>query len=172
MPTTTSRSRSTFSAGRRGVAGTLVVEKIVGAAAEAGRIGLPQEPRRPRKRAHALDGRRPDELHGAGGGAPDVSLGETEMEMGVGIHGEPGRRRVPLAPCRRVAEEMVGAIAGRSRRRHSGEALLLVNGFGGTPLMELYLMDNAARPKSKAGRAGRPVAGRLSSPRSTWPAAR
>ena len=63
--------------------------------------------------------------------------------MGVGIHGEPGRRRVKLEPADAIAEEMVGAIAGDLDG--SGDALLLVNGFGGTPLMELYLMYHAAR---------------------------
>ena len=78
-------------------------------------------------------------------GRPTFELGETEMEMGVGIHGEPGRRRVPLAPADSIADEMVGAIASDLGDEARGEALLLVNGFGGTPLMELYLMYNAAR---------------------------
>ena len=104
---------STFSAGRRGVAGTLVVEKIVGAAAEAGRdlAGLKRLGERVNGRTRSI-GRRADELHRAGCGAADVhSSARREMEMGVGIHGEPGRRRVPLAPADRIAEEMVGAIA-------------------------------------------------------------
>jgi dihydroxyacetone kinase-like protein len=71
------------------------------------------------------------------------------MEMGVGIHGEPGRRRVPLASADRIAEEMVAAIAGDLGGRIRGDALLLVNGFGGTPLMELYLMYNSARAQTE-----------------------
>lgn len=67
------------------------------------------------------------------------------MEMGVGIHGEPGRRRVPLADANSIADEMVGAIASDLGGEARGDALLLVNGFGATPLMELYLMYNAAR---------------------------
>ena len=63
--------------------------------------------------------------------------------MGVGIHGEPGRRRVKLASADAIADEMVSAIAGDLET--SGDALLLVNGFGGTPAMELYLMYEAAR---------------------------
>ena len=83
------------------------------------------------------------------------------MEMGVGIHGEPGRRRVPLASADRIAEEMVAAIAGDLGAQVRGDALLLVNGFGGTPLMELYLMYHAARAEvEKRGVAGRPLAGR------------
>ena len=65
--------------------------------------------------------------------------------MGVGIHGEPGRRRVPLKTANEIAKEMVGAIVADLQEQARGEALLLVNGFGGTPLMELYLMYHAAQ---------------------------
>jgi dihydroxyacetone kinase-like protein len=78
-------------------------------------------------------------------GRPTFDIGPGEMEMGVGIHGEPGRRRVPLAPADAIAEEMVGAICSAIEPARSGPLLLLVNGFGGTPLMELYLMYGAAR---------------------------
>jgi dihydroxyacetone kinase-like protein len=67
------------------------------------------------------------------------------MEMGVGIHGEPGRRRVKLASASAIAAEMVGAILQDLAPARGTEVLLLVNGFGGTPLMELYLMVDAAR---------------------------
>ena len=137
---------STFSAGRRGVAGTVVVEKIVGAAAEAGRnlaslkaLG-DQVNARTRSMGVALTS-----CTVPAAGRPTFQLGETEMEMGVGIHGEPGRRRVPLASANRIAEEMVAAIAGDLGHEIRGEALLFINGFGGTPLMELYLMHHAAR---------------------------
>jgi dihydroxyacetone kinase-like protein len=78
-------------------------------------------------------------------GRPTFDLGEGEMEMGVGIHGEPGRRRVPLASADDIAAEMLGAITGDLGARPGAEVLLFVNGFGGTPLMELYLMYDAAR---------------------------
>ncbi len=78
-------------------------------------------------------------------GTPTFTLADDEMEMGVGIHGEPGRRRVKLASADAIADEMVTAIAGDLPG--SGDALLLVNGFGGTPSMELYLMFNAARER-------------------------
>src|SRR5260370_22398986 len=78
-------------------------------------------------------------------GRPTFDIGESEMEMGVGIHGEPGRRRVPFAAADHIAEEMVGAIAGDLGAEIRGNALLLVNGFGGTPAMELYLLCGAAR---------------------------
>jgi dihydroxyacetone kinase-like protein len=67
------------------------------------------------------------------------------MEVGVGIHGEPGRRRSKLASADAIAEDMLGAILGDLAPSAGSECLLLVNGFGGTPLMELYLMVNAAR---------------------------
>jgi dihydroxyacetone kinase-like protein len=66
------------------------------------------------------------------------------MEMGVGIHGEPGRRRVKLSTADTIADEMVGAIVGDLAPARGADALLLVNGFGGTPTMELYLMVNSA----------------------------
>jgi phosphoenolpyruvate---glycerone phosphotransferase subunit DhaK len=65
--------------------------------------------------------------------------------MGVGIHGEPGRRRVELEPADAIADEMVTAIV--DDLGDAGEALLLVNGLGGTPTMELYLMYHAARER-------------------------
>ena len=65
--------------------------------------------------------------------------------MGVGIHGEPGRRRVKLMPADDIAAEMVEAIVGDLEVVPDDEALLLVNGFGGTPAMELYVMYNVAR---------------------------
>jgi dihydroxyacetone kinase-like protein len=78
-------------------------------------------------------------------GKPTFELGEDEMEVGVGIHGEPGRRRVKLKPANEIAAEMVGAITSDLGGRARGEVILLVNGFGGTPLSELYLMYDAVR---------------------------
>jgi dihydroxyacetone kinase-like protein len=78
-------------------------------------------------------------------GTPTFALGEDEMEMGVGIHGEPGRQRVKLAAADRIGDAMTTAIMDDLGNPTMGEALLLVNGFGGTPLIELYLMYNVAR---------------------------
>ena len=77
-------------------------------------------------------------------GKPTFQIGDDEMEMGVGIHGEPGRRRVKLASANEIAAELIGAILKDLSPKRGQEVILLVNGFGGTPLMELYLMVNAA----------------------------
>ncbi len=142
---------STYSASRRGVAGTLVVEKIVGAAAEAGADLA----------ACAALGERVARACGSMGvaltsctvpaaGKPTFQLGEGEMELGVGIHGEPGRRRVPTAPADAVAAELSGAILRDLEPRKGEPLLLLVNGFGGTPLLELYVMYDAAARRLEA----------------------
>lgn len=162
--------KSTWSIGRRGVAGTMVVEKIVGAAAEEG-MGLED--------LAALGGRVNAATRSMGialssctvpaAGTPTFTLAEDEMEMGVGIHGEPGRRRVKVMTADAIAEEMVAAITGdfataagagggaveaqaaaEGTAPDEGAVLLLVNGFGGTPLMELYLMYHAARTRLEA----------------------
>jgi len=136
---------STWSTGRRGVAGTLLVEKMVGAAAEQGATMSQLKDlgdrvnRQTRSMGVALTS-----CTVPAAGKPTFTLGEDEMEMGVGIHGEPGRRRVQLAPADMIAEEMVGAILNDLAPKPGTEALLLVNGFGGTPAMELYLMVNSA----------------------------
>lgn len=137
---------SSYTTGRRGVAGTLVVEKIVGAAAEEG-LDLAE--------LKALG----DRVNGAtrsmgvaltsctvpAAGKPTFTLGDDEMEFGVGIHGEPGRRRDTLKSADAIAEEIVAAILGDLGTAATGDALLFVNGFGGTPLMELYVVYNSAR---------------------------
>jgi dihydroxyacetone kinase-like protein len=137
---------STWSTGRRGVAGTLIVEKMVGAAAEEGRslVELQTLGDRVNTRTRSM-GVALTSCTVPAAGTPTFTLGEDEMEMGVGIHGEPGRRRVKLAPADAIADEMVHAIA--EDLGAAGEALLLVNGFGGTPLMELYLVYHAARTR-------------------------
>ena len=78
-------------------------------------------------------------------GSPTFALAADEMEMGVGIHGEPGRARVKLAGADAIADQMLTAILNDRGNPRAGDLLLLVNGFGGTPAIELYLMYNAAR---------------------------
>ncbi|MDX8532960.1 dihydroxyacetone kinase subunit DhaK [Mesorhizobium sp. VK25A] len=137
---------SSYTTGRRGVAGTLVVEKIVGAAAEQG-MALPA--------LKALGDRVNAATRSMGvaltsctvpaAGRPTFEIGDGEMEFGVGIHGEPGRRRDAVKSADAIAEEICAAISGDFGDRAKGPALLFVNGFGGTPSMELYLMYNSAR---------------------------
>ena len=134
---------SLYTTGRRGVAGTLVVEKVVGAAAEQGADLKSLKALGDRvNRATRSMGVALTSCTVPAAGKPTFDIGPTEMEMGVGIHGEPGRRRVTLRTANEIAEEMVAAIAGDLNVK--GNALLFVNGFGGTPSMELYLMYNAA----------------------------
>jgi dihydroxyacetone kinase-like protein len=139
---------SPHAAGRRGVAGTLVVEKMVGAAAEAG-AGLYE--------CKALG----DRVNGATAsmgvaftscivpesGVATFEIGEQEMELGVGIHGEPGRQRLPLAPARQIVDLLLAPILKDLQPARGREVLLHVNGLGGTPLMELYLLNHLARQR-------------------------
>lgn len=138
--------KSTYSAGRRGVAGTLVVEKIVGAAAEKGMDlqGCVQLANEINARTKSI-GVALTSCTVPAAGTPTFALGEDEMEMGVGIHGEPGRSRVKLTKAHDTVEQMVGAIMSDYESSASGRALLFVNGFGGTPSLELYLVYQEAR---------------------------
>jgi phosphoenolpyruvate---glycerone phosphotransferase subunit DhaK len=135
---------STWSTGRRGVAGTMIVEKMVGAAAEQGRSLVELKALgetvncQTRSMGVALTS-----CTVPAAGRPTFVLADDEMEMGVGIHGEPGRRRVKLMHADAIADEMVGAILKDLAPTPGAEVLLVVNGFGGTPAMELYLMVNS-----------------------------
>jgi dihydroxyacetone kinase-like protein len=143
---------STYTQGRRGVAGTVIVEKIVGAAAEAGadlatcrKLG---------ERVNAATGSMGVALTSGtvpAAGRPTFDIADDEMEMGVGIHGEPGRRRVAMMSADAIAEDVFTAICD-DLRPAGQEVLLLVNGMGGTPLLELYGMyDSARRQCEKRG---------------------
>src|ERR1700731_645313 len=137
---------STYSTGRRGVAGTLIVEKIVGAAAEEGRDLLALKALGDRVNAATRSiGIALTSCTVPAAGRPTFDLAEDEMEVGVGIHGEPGRRRVKLRPAAEIAAEMVNAITADLGARARGEVILLINGFGSTPLSALYLMYDAVR---------------------------
>ena len=142
---------SLYTTGRRGVAGTMIVEKVVGAAAEAGAdlAALKALGDRVNGRTRSM-GVALTSCTVPAAGKPMFQIGEDEMEMGVGIHGEPGRKRVALAGADAIAREMIGAIVADLGDAASGEAILLVNGFGASPLMELYLMFHAAK-KQLAG---------------------
>jgi dihydroxyacetone kinase-like protein len=144
--------KSTYSTGRRGVAGTLIVEKIVGAAAEEGRKLAELKALGDRVNAATRSiGIALTSCTVPAAGKPTFELGEDEMEVGVGIHGEPGRRRTKLKPAAEIAADMVGAITSDLADRARGEVILLINGFGGTPLSELYLMYDAVRKRLEPG---------------------
>jgi dihydroxyacetone kinase-like protein len=135
---------SLYTTGRRGVAGTLVVEKIVGAAAEQGAnlAALKALGERTNAATRSM-GVALTSCTVPAAGKPTFDIGGDEMEMGVGIHGEPGRRRVKLKTAKEIAGEMLDAILADLGDR--GDVLLFVNGFGGTPAMELYLVYHCAR---------------------------
>jgi phosphoenolpyruvate---glycerone phosphotransferase subunit DhaK len=129
---------STWTAGRRGVGTTVLVEKIAGAAAEAGRD---------LDAVHAIATRVSENGRSMGValtsatlpavGKPSFDLPEDEIEMGVGIHGEPGRKRVPHRPAAEIAEELVSSIL--SDHDFTGAPVIaMLSGLGGTPLIELY----------------------------------
>jgi phosphoenolpyruvate---glycerone phosphotransferase subunit DhaK len=137
---------STYTTGRRGVAGTLIVEKILGAAAERGDSLVQLKALGDAvNKATASMGVALTSCTVPAAGKPTFQIGANEMEVGVGIHGEPGRRRVPLASANDIASELAGAVIKDLALKPGQEVILLVNGFGGTPLMELYLMVNATR---------------------------
>ncbi len=133
---------STYSTGRRGIAGTVFVHKIAGAAAEAGK-SLEEVKAAAQK---TIDNIRsmgmamtPCILPGVG--KPGFELAESEVEIGMGIHGEPGVNREPISSAKETAEKLVARIL--EDYDYSGsEVAVMVNGLGGTPLMELYIMYN------------------------------
>ena len=138
--------KSTYSTGRRGVAGTLVVEKIVGAAAEKGtdlkacaELGT-EVNAKTRSLGVALTS-----CTVPAAGTPTFSLGADEMEMGVGIHGEPGRRRVKLASADALAEEMVSAILADFDHPVRAMRFCSSTASAARRAVELYLVYNAAR---------------------------
>jgi phosphoenolpyruvate---glycerone phosphotransferase subunit DhaK len=134
---------SLYTAGRRGVGTTVLAEKICGAAAEQGR---------PLADVAALCRK----VNGGGrsmgvaltsctvpaAGRPTFELGDDEMEIGIGIHGEPGRERRPMATAHDVVETLAEAIVADLPFTRSDQVLAFVNGMGGTPLMELYVVYN------------------------------
>lgn len=141
---------STYTTGRRGVAGTVIVEKCVGSLAETG-ADL--------QACKTLGDKVNNQTASIGvaltsctvpaAGRPTFDISESEIEMGVGIHGEPGRRREAMRPADEIIGDCVEAIITDFKTRnihpsHKHEALLLINGFGATPLMELYLIYNTA----------------------------
>jgi dihydroxyacetone kinase-like protein len=136
---------STYTTGRRGVAGTVIVEKVVGSLAETG-ADLAA--------CKALGDKVNSRIASMGvaltsctvpaAGRPTFDIGEHELEMGVGIHGEPGRRREAMRPADAIVADLVAAILEDLKPARGSEVLLMINGFAGTPLMELYVIYNMA----------------------------
>ncbi|PZU45423.1 MAG: dihydroxyacetone kinase subunit DhaK [Microbacterium sp.] len=131
---------STWTAGRRGVGATVIVEKIAGAAAAEGKT---------LDEVAAIAQRVSDAGRSMGValtsctvpavGHPSFDLPEDEMEMGVGIHGEPGRKRVPLENAHDIAQDLVSAITADADFT-GAPVIALLSGLGGTPLIELYVI--------------------------------
>ncbi|MEV0075193.1 dihydroxyacetone kinase subunit DhaK [Nocardia neocaledoniensis] len=132
---------STYTAGRRGVGGTVLVEKIAGAAAEQGRAlaEVAAVARAVNERTRSM-GMALTSCVVPAAGKPTFELGAGEMEIGIGIHGEPGRHRAPLAPAKDVAAMLVEPILADRPVGKGGKVICFVNGMGGTPLLELYIV--------------------------------
>jgi dihydroxyacetone kinase-like protein len=144
---------STWTAGRRGVGTTVLAEKICGAAAEAGadlaavRDVCKKVNANGRSMGMALTSCTVPHA-----GKPTFDLPENEMEIGVGIHGEPGRKRMSLRPADEIVELLMEPVISDLPYRSGDEVLLFVNGLGGTPLIELYIVyRKAAEIAQRAG---------------------
>lgn len=139
---------SLFTAGRRGVAGTVAVEKIAGAAAARGDDLAA---------VTAVGQRVVDNIRTMGValeactvphvGKPGFDLSDDEIEIGIGIHGEPGRRRVPAVPADEVTDQLLDPVVEDLGLAAGEKVLLFVNGMGGTPLSELYVVYRRARSR-------------------------
>ena len=142
---------STWTVGRRGVAGNFFVIKAVGAASEQGadleellRIGNKVNSVT-RTMGMALTSCTPPAK-----GSPLFDLGEDEMEMGVGIHGEPGRSREKLASANEIVDELLEAVVSDLPFNSGDDVALMINGLGGTPISELYLLYGYAQEQLAA----------------------
>ena len=148
---------STYTVGRRGVAGNFFVIKAVGAASEAGadldelvRIGEKVNSVT-RTMGMALTSCTPPAK-----GSPLFELGDDEMEIGVGIHGEPGRRREKLADANAIIDELLEAVVTDLPFQRGDNVALMINGLGGTPISELYIaLRTGSRAAGRAGHHGR-----------------
>ena len=136
---------STYTTGRRGVAGTVIVEKCVGSLAETGADLAACKAFGDKINARTASiGAALSSCTVPAAGRPTFDIADSEIEMGVGIHGEPGRRREAMREANAIVKDMVDAILADLKPAKNQEILLLVNGFGATPLMELYLIYNTA----------------------------
>jgi dihydroxyacetone kinase-like protein len=142
---------SLYTAGRRGVGGTVLVEKIVGAAAEAGRSLAEVKAVAERVNANVRSmGLALTSCTVPHAGKPTFDLPDSDMELGVGIHGEPGRQRLPLVPADEATEMLLKPILSDLPFASGDEVLLFVNGMGGTPLLEQYIVYRKAEEMARA----------------------
>ncbi len=134
---------SSFTAGRRGVGATILAEKICGAAAEAGKdlATVTELCQRVNASGRSM-GMALTSCIVPAAGKPTFELAEDEMEIGIGIHGEPGRERVKVASAAEVAKMLVEPILEDLPYAEGEKALVFVNSMGGTPLIELYIVYN------------------------------
>lgn len=136
---------SLYTAGRRGVGGTVLIEKIAGASAERGDD---------LETVTAIGNRVNDNVRTMGvalsacivphAGVPSFELGEDEIEIGIGIHGEPGRRRIPMESADAITDQLLAPILEDLKISSGEKVLLFVNGMGGTPSSELYIVYRRA----------------------------
>ncbi|MFL5850936.1 MAG: dihydroxyacetone kinase subunit DhaK [Solirubrobacteraceae bacterium] len=134
---------SLYTAGRRGVGTTVLAEKICGAAADEGRnlAEVAELCRKVNANGRSM-GMALTSCIVPAAGKPTFELGDDEMEIGIGIHGEPGRERVKLAPAAEIVERLAVPIVEDLPFEQGDEVLAFVNGMGGTPLIELYIVYN------------------------------
>jgi dihydroxyacetone kinase-like protein len=134
---------SLYTAGRRGVGVTVLAEKICGAAAEEGKSlqEVADLCRRVNDQGRSM-GMALTPCITPAAGEPNFTLGDDEMEIGIGIHGEPGRERMKVEPAAKVVERLASAVVEDLPYNDGDEVLAFVNGMGGTPLIELYIVYN------------------------------
>jgi dihydroxyacetone kinase-like protein len=132
---------SLYTAGRRGVGITVIAEKICGAAAEERRSLAEVTDLCERVNAAGRSmGMALTPCTTPSAGQPSFELGDDEMEIGIGIHGEPGRYREPMAPASQIVERLASAVVDDLPFQSGDRVLAFVNGMGGTPLIELFIV--------------------------------
>jgi len=135
---------STWTAGRRGVGGTVLIEKIAGAYAEAGASLAEVKELAEYCNANVRSmGMALTSCTVPAAGKPTFDLPDDEIELGIGIHGEPGRQRVKIMSAKEVVDYMAAAVVDDLPFKKDDEVLAFVNGMGGTPLIELYILYDA-----------------------------
>lgn len=136
---------STYTTGRRGVAGTVIVEKVLGSLAETGAdLAACKALGDKVNQRTASMGVALTSCTVPAAGRPTFDINDDELEMGVGIHGEPGRRREAMRAADDIVADIVAAILHDLNPAKDSEVLLMINGFGATPLMQLYMLYHSA----------------------------